>query len=196
MWQGVKILTKAASLSTDLLALVKLNAVIEWDDHDVFLTHLIDTAASMIDGPAGAGIALGTQTWRKTLDRFPCQDILLPGSPVTAVSAVNYVDIEGNADTVDLPDTLLDTGSDVARLSPVHGSTWPSTREQNGAVTIDYTLGHADWTTIDKSLIDAILLYTAHRYINREAIIKGEMSETPFGWETIMIEYRRGRFAT
>ncbi len=198
MWSRVKVLTPPASIAAWLLPIMKQHLEFTHDaDKDALITRYIDAAVARIDGPLGAGLALMTQTWRKTLDDFPSDTIPipLPGGPFQSVTDVNYLDTDGAAQTVAAVDTYLDLGDDPVRLAPAIDKSWPGTENQPGAVWIDYVVGHTAETDIPDDLIDAVMLYVAHRFANRSAIEAGTMMETPLGFTSIINEHSRMRAA-
>src|SRR5579864_6034130 len=105
-----------------------------------------------------AHLALITQTWQLTLDRFPGlsyfapdnpgwdymrlgvdadpRAIRLPRPPLQSVLSVTYVDMNGVTQTVDPTTYLVDTTSLPGRLFPAYGQYWPVTRPQAACVTI------------------------------------------------------------
>lgn len=198
MWHRVKVITPPASIAPWLLPVMKQHLEFTHDtDKDVLITRYIDAAVARIDGPFGAGLALMTQTWRKTLDDFPSDTcpIFLPGGPFQSITAVNYLDTDGAPQTVAAPDYYLDEGDDPVRMTPAIDKSWPGEENQPGAVWIDYVVGHTAEDDIPDDLVDAVMLYVAHRFANRSAIEAGTMQETPLGFTSIINEHSRMRAA-
>lgn len=189
MWNGVTVLTPPASLAPDLMVDIKSHLRVDWEEDDALITRYINAAVARLDGPNGIGVAMLTQTWRKSLDDFP-ETILLPGFPLASVTSVNYLDVDGAPQTVAAIDYHLDTDRDPARLVEEIGSSWPGSRDLPGAVWVDYVVGSA-FADVDDALIDAVMLYVAHRYANREAIDNGSLMETPLGFMSICNEHTR-----
>jgi uncharacterized phiE125 gp8 family phage protein len=170
---------------------VKARARIDFDFDDSLILSLINGSEARIDGPSGIGYALLSQTWRLSLDCFPSCVIDLPGAPIKSVVSVNYVDVNGVDQVVDISDWHLDIYSSPARLSPSYGKSWPVTREQNSAVWIQYVLGEANSKNVKGDLIDALMLLISNRYENREAVSVVQLHEIPLGVESILREYRQ-----
>lgn len=119
--------------------------------------------------------ALVTQTWRLTLDRFPCGSapIRLPRPPLLSVSAVEYVDGDGAAQTLaaDLYQVRTDPLPGEVRLA--YGATWPATRDEAGAVRITYVAGYGAAAAVPAPIRAAILLLLGDLYTGRTANIVG-----------------------
>ncbi len=104
-------------------------------------------------------------TWLRTLDAFPCAITLYMG-PVIAVDWVKYVDAAGTLQTLDSAAWLLNTTNGV--VTPAHGTSWPATRCQPGAVTVQYTAGYATAADVPANFKHWILLAVADLYENRQ----------------------------
>ncbi len=131
------------------------------------------------------------QTWALTLEDFPraCATrrelaILLKRLPVLSVDSVEYVDGDGETQTlVEDEDYLVDLASYPPRIAPAPGTSWPATRTQPGiaTVTITFTAGHGTSPDdVDDDAKAAILLRGADLYRNREGqIIAVTVLENP-----------------
>jgi uncharacterized phiE125 gp8 family phage protein len=190
MWHGVSVVTKP---SGELITLAKLKARlrIDFDDDDALLQDLLNGAVAAVDGPAGIGYALMQQTWRKSMDCFPCT-IVLPGAPVKSVAAITYVDTAGVTQTLDPAEYSVDVDAEPARVTPAYGKAWPGTRDVMGAVKVNYVLGEADAADVLPELVDAVCMLVGHRYERREAVAAGTMEELPLGVRWILDKHRRG----
>lgn len=78
-----------------------------------------------------------------TLERF-IPVVRLPGSPVSAVTSIAYVDSAGDSQTLAGSVYKLTTGSEPARITPDYNQQWPTTRNESEAVTITYTAGYGE----------------------------------------------------
>ncbi|MGR3498779.1 MAG: head-tail connector protein [Limimaricola soesokkakensis] len=191
MWRGVTVKTPPA---VPVLAAADLAARLRIEDpaeHDLLAGFLAEATAE-IDGPQGIGVAMVEQTWTLTLDRFfPLID--LPGWPVTAVSAIRYLDADDAEQVLDPATYRLVTARDPALVLPVRGAAWPAIPCQPGAVSIDYTVGQADPAQVHPSLVNAAAMIAGHYYENREATTAGpEIREVPMGPRRILDRFRRG----
>lgn len=121
--------------------------------------------------------AIVSRSWVARFDRFG-SPLRLPREPVTAVTAVGYLDAAGVMQVLAPPDWRV-AG---AGLMPAIGATWPAVAAGDGAVTVTFTAGFADVATEAPGLVAAMLLVMGHLYRNRETVITGTIvSEVPFG---------------
>jgi len=186
MWRNVKVKTKP---TLDPVSLAELKARIRVDssDDDTVISAYLRGAVARIDGPAGIGYALMSQTWEYTLDAFPSV-IYLPGAPVVSVTSIKYYDVDNVLQTLDSADYRLDIGTDCARIESV--DSWPGIYTRFGAVIVEYVLGVADSVDLPADLVDAVCLMVAHRCEERQ-ITGMPQTATPFGYESIINEYKR-----
>lgn len=120
-------------------------------------------------------------TLELVLDRFPCRDcglIEIERVPAVAVVSVKYYDRDGVEQTLDPSLYHLDELSEPARLLPVHGTSWPTTREgRPNSVAVRFTAGAADRSAVPPEAKQAIKLLVSHWYENREAVVTGTISK-------------------
>lgn len=171
------------------LAEAKRHLRVFHDDDDADITSMIAVAEASIEGPNGIGIALLPQTWRLSLDHFPCE-IVVPLGPVTAVTSVTYRDGAGVEQSVSGPRYDLD--QQPLRIWPARDTSWPSVAREPGAVKVTFVCGHQ---TLPRDLRWALLLLVGHFYENREAVADGGLTELPLGVASILERYRVGRVA-
>lgn len=190
MWSGVSV---SAKPSGELITVAKLKSRLRIDvaDDDDLLSDLLEGAIARIDGPNGIGVAMIKQTWRKSMDCFPCT-ILLPGAPVKAIASIKYIDVDGVEQTVVPADYRADFDSEPVRVEPSFGKSWPATRDVIGAVKVEYELGEDNAADVHRDLIDAVCLIVGHRYANREAASESQSHAIPLGVEWILDQHRRG----
>lgn len=189
MWDSVTVVTKPSSLPVTLSTAKKWLRVDHADD-DTIIDHAIKSAVASIDGPQGIGLALMSQTWRRSMPAF-CDRIRLPGWPVKSVSAITYLDTAGVRQTVDSGDYVVDIDNDAAVVFPAWGLSWPVARSQIGSVRVDYLVGEVAAADVRPNLISAVLMLASHRYEHREAVGSEAMVEIPLGVRSILDEFRR-----
>jgi hypothetical protein len=148
---------------------------------DEVLDGLIKAARQMIDGGQGwLGRALITQTWRLMLDHFPgygccpglgfghghCHEdnwdggaqIRIPLPPLQSIASVSYVDRDGVTQTIPANDYVKLSGEPAA-IVPAYGKSWPVTRYQPDAVTVEFVCGYgAAGSNVDEPIRSAIAL--------------------------------------
>jgi uncharacterized phiE125 gp8 family phage protein len=159
---------------------------------DAYVEGLISAARAWVQEYLGR--AIGTQTVELALDSFT-DKIELPLSPVQAVQSVSYVDTNGASQTV--ASFQLNTFKTPAVLRPAYNQSWPSTRDQENAVTITYTAGYTvgespDYNELPQPVISAMYLIIGHLYENRQEVSTLETYELPFGMASLLQPYRIG----
>lgn len=172
------------------LAEAKRHLRVLHDDDDADIELFVAAASAAIEGPTGIGIALSPQTWRLSLDHFPCE-IIVPLWPVTAVTSVSYQD--ANGDTATVSGLRFDLDESPLRIWPARDTAWPETYCEPGAVKITFACGYEK---LPADLRAAILLLVGHFYEHREAVTTDlKAVELPMGVASILERYRVGRFA-
>lgn len=189
-WSRLKLVTPPASPVVSLAEAKKQVRAEYHTDDDAYLTDLVGVATAFIEGPNGIGTALSPQSWRLSLDYFPCE-IRIPLGPVTAITSITYADSNGDAATVD--QWRVDFDTQPCRVWPERDIAWPAVTREPGAVKVVFVAGYE---TCPADLKHAIRLIVGHLYEHREAVtsdIKAE--ELPMGVQNILERYRVGRFA-
>jgi hypothetical protein len=130
---------------------------------DAVYTPLIKAARQACEGVAR--IALVTQTWRLTLDRFPGYGgagfggqgspdywrlgpdadprvVRLPRPPLQSISSVKYLDMAGALQTLATSEYVVDLDSQPGRIAPAFGKFWPPTYPVPNAVQVQFVAGY------------------------------------------------------
>lgn len=137
------------------------------DDADV--TAALNDAAAYIDGPNGKGLALITQTWALSLGGFEADPIVIPLWPVQSVETIEYLDSEGETQTIDPAACRIDLAASPVEIHPGWGASWPAVRCGPGAVTVTFKAGFGDAPAdIPGTLGRAVRLLVGHYFNNRE----------------------------
>jgi uncharacterized phiE125 gp8 family phage protein len=127
---------------------------------DEVMDALITAARQTIDGVDGwLGRALITQVWRGTLDCFPCWELNIPLPPLQNVLSINYIDGAGAMDEFD--DYQVVPGRR-PYITPAFGKTWPGTRGQPDAVSIDFVVGYGQPSDVPEPIRSAIALMASN----------------------------------
>lgn len=167
------------------LAEAKAHCRIDIDDDDALLGSLILDAREWCERYTRR--ALVTQTWRLHLDAFPPSvgihggPLQLPGGKVQSVTSVDYLDGDGDAQTLDAADYQL-SSKDPQRpafIVPAYGTSWPSTREVPDAVSVTYVAGYGAAAAVPQIFKSAMLLHVGYYYANREPMTFGTTGATP-----------------
>jgi uncharacterized phiE125 gp8 family phage protein len=141
--------TTAPAIEPITRAEAKANAAIAHDADDALLDRRITAAREAVEEHCGRRLI--TQTLLQAEERFParCEPAVLRLQPVVqSVTSVTYLDPDGDRQTWDSAEYLVDAGLPVGnysgRLMPAHGFSWPIIREQHGSIEITYVSGCGD----------------------------------------------------
>lgn len=173
------------------LAEAKAHCRVDFPDDDALITSMISAATVYLDGWTGIlGRALVTQTWRQDFACFSGR-MRLPVGPVASVSSVKYSDAGNAEQTVDPGVFVISTDALGSYVELASGMAWPQTYDRPDAVRITYVAGD-DAAAVPASIKAAILLHVAHLYLNREAVVVGEIpSVLPMAAAALIAPYRR-----
>lgn len=151
------------------LSEAKLHLRVDLSDDDALITRLIAAARRQVE--TRRGLALVTQAWRLTLDRFPIRSgaIVLPRVPVAEVTSITYVPDESTTTTLAASEYVLEQGPHAASVRLAYGKTWPATIVEAGAVTVEFTAGYGGAADVPDDLKAAMLLLVGDLYANRSA---------------------------
>lgn len=164
---------------------------VDGTDEDATITMLLKAARRFVERRTNR--ALMASSWRMTLDCFPSPlagydsqsyepqlgRITLPRGPVTAVSAVSYVDTAGANQTLAAgTDYLVDLTREPVRIAPAWAKAWPTARTQQAAVTVDFVAGYATAAAVPEDLTLAVRLLVGHWFEHRESVVVGTINTT------------------
>lgn len=135
----------------------KLHLRVDIPDDDVLIGALIAAARRFAENLTQR--ALISQAWKLVIDSFPGPTligvpwgktftlpkhaIVLEKSAVRSVSAIRYLDMQGNWQILPPETYTVDTTSEPCRITPVFGQIWPIPLPQIGAVEVTFTAGYA-----------------------------------------------------
>jgi uncharacterized phiE125 gp8 family phage protein len=100
-------------------------------------------------------------------------EIFLDHSPVASVDSISYVDTDGITQTLSSTLYKTDFVTEPCRVVPAYGTTWPGTRNEISAVTVNYTCGYGAAAAVPQSIKQWMLLRIAALYENREEVASG-----------------------
>lgn len=155
---------------------LKLDAEGSPESHpdDDLVTNLIKASREWCETYTGRSFF--EQTWQVKLDAF-VDEIRLPRQPIISVTSIQYVDIDG--DTQTLSSSIYRVDTEGARITREYNQVWPSTRNVTNAVTITYQAGYdsgnspQDATAIPSAIKAAILLMLGSLYEHRQEVVTG-----------------------
>jgi len=184
------------------------------DAEDAQITLLIQAAREEIEDLTGRS---GNPTqYQYTIDRFPLLPnsqytpgnpslltpvlqntwplspsswaIWLPRSPLISVDSFNYLDVNGDLQTVPTENYVVDNQSEPPRIVPANQSYWPATTFSPDTVQIIFTAGYqADsGPPMPARYQTAIMMLAAHWYEHREAAGEMRVSEVPLAFDSIV----------
>ena len=167
---------------------VKTHCRIVGSAEDTYIQSLIRTAEEYAESYTGR--ALLTSTFKLYLDQFPSV-IAVPKSPMVSLTSVKYIDTDG------VEQTLAGSEYKLHKLErpfivEAYGKSWPSTREDMQAVTVEFTAGYGDAASdIPEGFRHALLFHVAHLFENREPELLGSIvSSIPNTLETLLNHWR------
>ena len=137
--------------------------------------------------------ALITQTWELFLDFFPKASnapILIPRPPLLSITSIKYIDGDGAEQTLPAGDYKVDAASAPARIFPAFEKSWPTTRVEVNAVTIEFQAGYGpNAQDVPENIVHALKLIIGHRDENW-----GDAGDMPPPAENILMRYTDRRF--
>lgn len=178
-----RVLVSAPASEPFDLAVIKLDVSEDQSTWDSLLTSLIKTAREMAEHRTGR--ALITQTWKITLESFPCRNIKLPFPRLQSITHIKYLDQDGNLQTLAGSEYQVITDELIGSVQPAYGKSWPSARCQPGSVEIQFVCGYGNADAVPESIKTWMKMAIATWYCQREAIVTG----------TIVAELPRDFFA-
>lgn len=170
--------TAAASFEPLTLAELKLHLRVDDDDENTLITSLQTAARTYVE--ARTNHILCTRAFYLEASAFPTQGgpIVFPIGPVTAVSALQYVDSATNtAITMSSSGYRLQSNLLPSRLRLALGTIeWPEAAVIDDAVRVTATVGYANQAAVPEQAKHAIRLLAGHWFENREGVVNGTIS--------------------
>ena len=181
-------LTTAATVPAVTLAEAKAHCRVEVSDDDTLLTAMIVAATDAAEQMTGR--ALMAQTWKLTLDAFPCA-LALTRLPVQSVTDLSYVDSAGVVQSLDPSLYALDNLDDFgpAYVIPAYGLTWPQSRSQANAVQLSFIAGYSSAAAVPEPFKSWIKLQVGAMYEHREAF--ADKQTYPLGFADRLLDRYR-----
>lgn len=165
---------------------------IDGNQDDELLYMLTRTAREYAEAYTGRSFV--STTWELRVDQFPLY-FQLPKAPLSSVTSITYIDIEGNTQTLSagLYQVVADAGpfAQPGKIFQAYNATWPSSRGHIDDVRIRYVAGYGAATDVPMAIKAAIKLMTAHLYENREATLTGTIvTEYPLGFSALLSPFK------
>ena len=159
-----KIVTPAVGEPLDL-ADVKSHIKFDTSDEDTDIAAYLTAARERAEDIAGISILL--TEYELTLDAF-ADEIELHNAPVIDIVSVNYVDSDGNTQTLASTVYTLNNNASPAMMILDYNQEYPETRDVHNAVTIRYRAGFAAQLSVDAGT--DIFTVANHYYANDDVV--------------------------
>lgn len=186
MWNPVTVAAPATEPVS--VANAKAHARIDGTDEDTLIPFYIAAARDHVELYCGVRFAERTGVALKceSFDDFA----ILPEAPVTAVTAITYIDTEGATQTLSTDVyEVRNQGLDCSIVLK-YNQVWPSI-QAGSRITVTVTIGSA---TVPGAVTAALLLMFGHLYANREAVSVGAgvvAVEMPMAVADLLSNHRR-----
>jgi len=179
---GTPVTTETVPVSvTDM----KEHLRVEHTDDDSYIEALTLAAAEMCENFQNRKYMQAGKVLK--LDEFPGNGIIRPRwTPLIDVDSIQYVDTDGSTQIVSVSDYDVDTDSEPGRITPAYNKSWPATRPQINAVTVNYQAGYATADDVPDAVKQAVKLLTGHFYEHRESVSEVKLSEIPQGIKSLL----------
>jgi len=173
----------------------KTHARIYHTQDDTYIATLILSATQAIEHETRR--ALINRSFSLQLQGFPAGgEIILPRSPLSTVTAVNYEAPNGNLLTLDASTYHTYSVNGVGRVVLLSTASWPTTLNTGGLdVSVEFTAGYgATSASVPVALKHAVLMQATHMYENRTPVGPAQMYEIPRTVERLIVQYHTGDY--
>ncbi|WP_439542640.1 head-tail connector protein [Hyphomicrobium sp.] len=187
-------LTSGPAVEPVTVSEAKAHLRLDGSAEDILIASLIVTSRLHVE--AALGLALITQGWRLTLDRWPegRDPVRFPLRPIASVTSVTVYDAGGAPTLVPSDQYLLDGHALSPRLIP-HGTGWPRPGRAATGIEIEFEAGIGEAAEdVPAPIRHAILLLVAHWYEHRDPLEIGQAaSAIPAAVSDLLKPYREVR---
>lgn len=161
----------------------KAHLRVEHTEDDALIADYIQAARSHVESLTSRTLVSTSRT--DYFDEWE-ECFVLTWAPVSAVSSVKYLDLDGVLQTASTSLYRVDTASLKARIELEFGQIWPPARCAINAIQINYTSGAA----VPAALKQAILFGVGHFYEQRVPVGAGSLAELPHSVSALCAPYR------
>ena len=173
----------------------KTHARIYHTQDDAYIATLILSATQVIEHETRR--ALINRSFTLQLAGFPADgEIVLPRSPLSTITNVEYESANGNLLTLDSSYYHTYSVNGVGRVVLSSTASWPTTLNTGGLdVSVNFTAGYgATSASVPVALKQAVLLQATHLYDNRTAVAPAQLYEIPRAVERLIVQYHTGDY--
>lgn len=179
---GVVALDASDSQEPITLEEAKKQCNVELPDDDDYILSLITTARQMAEGRLNRTIM--RRQLEATFDNWS-NGMRLPKPPLVSVDAIEYIGADGVLTTLPTESYVVSHTTEPGRISLAYGASWPTTRQQSGAIIVRYTAGYTP-ETVPAQIKQWMKLIIGTLYENRETMSAGvqlyDMSDRFMSW--------------
>ena len=141
----------------------RLQCSIAGDHHDPYLRSLITAAREQVEKDAAIACYTGEYKFKKTVwSEYGRDWFELNLKPITAITAITYVDTAGTTQTWASTEYSLDTFTVVPVVKLAYSEVWPTIRGDINGITVTATAGYATVAAIPQRIKQACLLLVNH----------------------------------
>ena len=112
--------------------------------------------ATRLQAEHECGRSFLSTTWERVLDAFPAVELELAAQPVSGITHLKYLDVDGVEQTLDPAAYVLDPVSEPAFVLPAAGTSWPATFDGINAVRVRFVQG---WSSASNPLCAPLRLW-------------------------------------
>lgn len=160
------------------------------DNLDSYIDGLITLAREKVETDTDRQLI--TATWKLYLDRFPRKNgvIDVPRPPLQSIGAIEYVDTNGDSQTLAAANYRVDARREPGRITPAFEEDWPSTRKVTNAVTVTFDAGYGDAASdVPARAKHAVKLLVDHWFWNR-GLMGTVGSEIQFSYRALIRAFK------
>jgi uncharacterized phiE125 gp8 family phage protein len=172
----------------DILGYLRIDDAYDIEDIQAYLDAAVDMCENYTQR------AFIDQEWTVFLSGFDSRSkvIELPRSPAIELVSVDYIDEDGDEQTLDPELYWFDKNFEPPRLIRRNGIDWPMTQERPDAVTIVYKAGYGETLKdVPSAAKQAIRFMTSHFYEQRLPVVTGTITaELPLTARTLLNQIR------
>jgi len=184
------VLNRTTDATVEPVTAAELRVHLRWEYGNVeeaLMEALITAARHKVEETIGRSLI--NQTWELKLDCFP-SIIEVPRPPYSSLTSFQYVDSNGDTQTVTSTDYTVDGSSEPARVYEAYNKSWPTTQPIRNAVILTYVAGYgAASTDVPEEFIVATKLLAAHWFRNRESAAPMQQHTIPDGVQALISPY-------
>tara|TARA_R110000824_G_scaffold249118_1_gene438063 strand:- start:155 stop:730 length:576 start_codon:yes stop_codon:yes gene_type:complete len=158
---------------------------VDYPDRDDYITRLIKTAVSFVDGEGILGRAMVSQTWAQWVGQSPGVVRITMG-PFIDLTGVSYYDTDGALQVANAADFEVRLDGDFVNVRPKNGKAWPAAQSRDDAIKIEFTAGYGTAADVPDNIKHALLLMVGHWFKEREAASELSLKDIPMGVDALI----------